>query len=66
MYAEVLDLQSLDDLPDLICIGPVPKGRRVLVLSLAGHPICALLRPAWSRFGMVLFGDPTICDQSRC
>ena len=44
MYAELLELQSLDDLIDLICIGPVPKGRRVLVLSLSGHPNCAWLR----------------------
>lgn len=54
MYAEPLDLQSLDDLPDLICVGPVPMGRRVLVLSLAGHPICAsLCGRAWPPFGCV-------------
>ena len=44
MYAEALELGTVEDLPlgdEWICAGPVPKGRRVLVLSTSGHAHCA-------------------------
>lgn len=55
MYAELLDLRTVDDLPvgeDWICCGPVPKGRRVLVLSVAGSTQCASAAALWPAPGL--------------